>query len=346
MRRAKWALTVVTVVWVISCVSVRVGGEEVAGGGWKDTAVGVAGQVFLGAEGGVVFYALDTLAEPNQTVELTARLQRADLVHDLAGVTVGYYVQEVRAGMAVTDEKGFARLKWTPRREGDYAFTVRVAEVGAGEDRGLMDLAGARLLVACRGREAEFAVVDLDHTVVDSSFFRVLLGGGAAMADSAEVLRRVARQYSLIYLTHRPDVMTQRSKSWLVRNGYPDGPLLASELRGALGSSGEYKTARLTELRRTHPNMRMGIGDKISDALAYVDNGMTAYLIPQYEQKPAAMREMVAQLKGLGGRGRLQVVSGWREIEAGVFQGKEFPAERFAWRLEQEAAQVERQQED
>ena len=77
--------------------------------------------------------------------------------------------------------------------------------------------------------------------------------------------------------------MTHRSKGWLRQQGYPPGVLLVSKMSQALGDSGEYKTARLAALKESFPNIKIGIGDKVSDAQAYLENGLETYLIPHYE---------------------------------------------------------------
>jgi len=47
--------------------------EQVSGGGWKETAIDMVGGVTVGAEHGAIFYAFDTLAYPQEPVDLTAR---------------------------------------------------------------------------------------------------------------------------------------------------------------------------------------------------------------------------------------------------------------------------------
>ena len=95
---------------------------------------------------------------------------------------------------------------------------------------------------------------------------------------------------------------------------YPPGPLLVSNLDEAFGDSGEFKTGRLGALTRAFPGVRSGIGDKASDAQAYVDNSLTAYFIPHYKSKPKDMRKTADKIRRLGDRGRLNVV----ESAAGV----------------------------
>ena len=94
-------------------------------------------------------------------------------------------------------------------------------------------------------------------------------------------------------------------------------------------------------LRRNFPATALGIGDKLSDAQAYVDNGMTAYLIPHYKQKPKDMRVLAAELATLRGQGRLQVVDNWGQIVQGIFNGEKFPPAAFIQNLRAGAAKLE-----
>ena len=161
------------------------------------------------------------------------------------------------------------------------------------------------------------------------------------MADSVEVTNRLARKFSIIYLTHRPDLLTHLSKAWLRRYGYPRGPLFVSKVSQALGSSGQFKTASLEALRTVFTNIQIGIGDKLSDAQAYVDNKMTAYLIPHYDNDPEDMREMAQDILDLRDLGRLNVVSSWQQIANAIFQGQKYPPKTFAENLKTQAKQLE-----
>jgi len=315
-------------------------GQLPSGGSLRDIATEVAGTVFLGAEKGVLFYAFDTLAYPNVPIELAANLQSTRDMKGLAGVTVAFYDGKELIDLATTNAAGLATVQWTPPKAGNYAFTARIVKVPQGIPKTILDVSPAPLLVAARSKDEKFVVIDLDHTVVDSSFLRALVLGARPMAESVEVTNRIAGLYSIVYLTHRPDLLTRKSKGWLTNNGYPAGPLLVSELRQALGDSGKFKTAKLADLRNAFANVKIGIGDKLSDAQAYVDNGLTAYLIPHYKEKPKDMRKMAREIRRLRGR-RLHVVDGWREIEAGIFKGRKFPPEAFARRLEIRAKQLE-----
>lgn len=314
-------------------------------GGWREVLIGATGALTVGTEHGALFYAFDTLAYPGRAVDLAARLRAAKGLGGIPGVTLGFYRGDDLVALAKTDKDGLASAGWTPPAAGDHEFAVKVVSLPddiPAELRDVNRVTPAPLLVAARDKDAEFVVIDLDHTVVDASFFRVLvLGGARPMADSVEVARRIAAKYTIVYLTHRPDLLARKSKAWLMQHRYPRGPLMVSELRQAFGDSGKFKTARLAGLRKSFANVRIGIGDKPSDAQAYVDNGLTAYLIPNYKAKPKDIRKAAGEIRSLRGGGRLNVVESWREVEAGIFGGKTYPPETFARWLEGRAARME-----
>lgn len=361
MKLSRGILVLVTLCITNSCVSINSSGndkeenistkssqtspisEKVS---WKEAAAGAAGQIFLGSEHRTVFYAFDILTEPNEPVELVAQLQTTKFLRGITDVAVGFYLDSKLISTAQTNHDGLATISWSPPAVGDYDFEARIEKIPDDLDKQMLDVHPAPLLVTVRAKNTAFVVIDLDHTVVDSSFLVVLLGGGKPMADSVEITNRIARHYSLIYLTHRPDLMTHRSKSWLRKHKYPLGPLIVSELKQALGSSGKFKTSKLAAIKKVFPNIKIGIGDKLSDAQAYVDNGMVAFLIPDYDQEdPDEMREMARDIRSLRGEGRLNVVSSWRQIEAGIFQSKKFPPETFADWLDKQATQLKAEEE-
>ena len=210
----------------------------------------------------------------------------------------------------------------------------------------------ATVVVAAREPNTPVVVIDLDHTLVDAPFWRVLVGMGGPMAGSVEVVRRLGEEYQVLYLTHRPDIMTQRSKEWLVEHGYPVAPMRVSTISQAIGGSGRYKAAALAELMEEFKRVEIGIGDKLSDAEAYVQNGMTAYLIPHYDAGDAGeVLEMAEAIRELGQRvedmeAQLQVVDGWAEVEAGIFEGERFEAGAFSGELERLGRSLTQREED
>lgn len=316
-----------------------------SGQGWSDVVRKVAGQVFLDAENGAVFYAFDTLAYPGESVDLVARLRTDKDLQGVAGATIAFRRGDWTAGRITTNADGVATMRWTPPKAGHYSFVAEIVAVAVPSQR---DMLGVRspLLVAARDKRTAQVVVDLDHTVVDSNFFMVLVGGGKPMAGSVAALNRIAKQYGVVYLTHRPDLLTRKTKSWLASNGYPSGPLLTAEMQDVL-DSGKFKSAKLASLRKEFPNTSLGIGDKLSDAQAYVDSGMTAMLLPHYDEDDwKEMRKLAAQLRVLRGQGRLHVVDNWTQVEQGLSGAKTFSPESYAQQLELRAERVRAEEDD
>jgi hypothetical protein len=314
-------------------------------GDWADIAASVAGGIFLGTEKGALFYAYDTLAYPGEPADLTARLQKGDRLSGIEGVTLGFYLEDKRVAKATTDASGRAVATWTPPKAGNYRMDVQIEGVADEAFAPLLEASAASLLVAAKPRGTRLVVIDLDHTVVASSFFRVLTFGAKPMAGSQRVTQRIAKEYGIVYLTQRPDLLTVKSKSWLIEHDYPPGPLIVSDI-SEVADSGKYKSARLGLIGESYPNLAIGIGDKLSDVDAYIRNGMKAYLIPHYDNDDVEeMRELAQAIRRLPtGNGRLHVVDSWQQIEAGIFDGKKFAPDAYARALEQRADRLARQQ--
>lgn len=301
-------------------------------GGWKGMIYDAAGYV-MGAEHGVLFYGYDTLAYPGKPVDVAARFQSARDLGGIGEMPLAFYRDDVLVGTAETDADGYARIEWTPPDARDYAFTVRLVD----PPEALAKVEPAPLLVSARPRGTEIVVIDLDHTVVASGFDRVLLGGARPMPGASEVVHKIERRYAVVYLTQRPNILTRKSKLWLQAHDFPAAPLMVGRLSDAF-DSGKYKTGKLSAMRQAYPNLRIGIGDKLSDAQAYVDNGMTAVLLPNYDPEDAEQMAQVADdIRDLDGRGRLHVVSGWDQVNRVIFGGGSYPPERFARILESQA---------
>lgn len=298
----------------------------------------VSGEMVL-ADHGVLFYAHDVLAHPGERVRLTARLRKPRSFAGVGGVTVTFHADgdgREPIGSAKTDLQGFARIDWTPPGEGPWRLTARPAE-RVWHIRHDIRKAAAELLVLVAQPRRPFLVVDLDRTLVDDSFYEVLTDDDPeAMPESAETLRRVARHYGIVYLTQRADILTRKSKRWLTAKDFPLGPLITCRLRESLDDGPEAKDKRLAVLKARFPNTRIGIGDRIADARAYLSAGMTAYLIPHCKRKARDMRALARQIRSLPSKDRVQVVKDWRQIRAGILDGRRFRPDAFAADLERE----------
>ncbi len=305
-------------------------------------AVGAGVDATLAAEYGTLFYAFDTLTYPGKSTELVVRLIYVKKFEEVENAAVEFTLGAESLGKVLTDEDGYARLKWTPPRSGDYEIKVKITAVPDKDHEELLKVAPTSLHVSARPKDARFIVIDLDRTVVESGFGRVVFTDSAKpMPHAAEVVGELAGKYGIIYLTHRPDFLGNKSKNWLTDNGFVRAPLLVSSFKQSIGDSGKYKSARLAELRKDFPNIRIGIGDKISDVEAYLANDMTGYLIPNYDRNSddsGDFRKLAKTIRKLDGR--IHVVDGWEEISAGILTGRKFPPAAYADRLDAWAKQL------
>ncbi|MHC4985456.1 MAG: LNS2 domain-containing protein [Planctomycetota bacterium] len=297
------------------------------------------GGLLLGTDSDYMFFALDSVAKPNEEVMVRARLE-SDQLQAMQGYVVHFYRDGDLYKSTETNSDGLAEVSFTPDALGAYTFRAEVDEAGFPKDApGPQDL-----VVACYDPEAPMVIVDLDKTVVASGFHVVLAGDPKPMPGSPEVLTRIAETYQVVYLTHRPEYFSIKSKRWLAEHKYPVGPLLMSDIGGFLEGSGEFKTRTVRDLRERFPGLRLGIGDKFSDATAYHDNGMRAYLIvqPPDSDDPDDYDDYEDLAEELGDLdNEIQVVTSWDEIERGLFGGASFPRERLEQQMWATARQLE-----
>jgi len=315
------------------------GQDEPGKNGWVEPLIGTLSQITLAAEHGTLFYGYDRLTYPGEPVDLTARVRWVRTMKDVPGVTIEFRQGDNVLGRAKTDEDGVARLEWKPPKAGDYEFTADIYAVPDPDYNEMLQVTPAPLVISARPKQTRFVVIDLDRTVVDASFFRVIVGGARSMSGAASAVAELARTREVIYLTHRPDVLMVKSRNWLKQEGFPRGTLMVSRLSQAFGSSGKFKAQQIRTLRMMFPGVEIGIGDKISDAEAYVANGMTAYLIPHYDRDDEEdCRELAEKINKINKD--IQVVDTWEQVLDGIQRGRKFPAGTYARNLRKRADQL------
>jgi len=280
-----------------------------------------AQEVLFGAKGGYLFTAFDEMALPGEEVTLRARLQGGDFLRDQPGYAARFHVDGAFYKAAETGADGIASVTFKPAQSGDYPFRAELSPNGFNTT----PPEPVEGLVTCRAADAPLVIVDLDKTLVASGFHQVIVGDPEPMAKSVDVMKRLAGQYTVVYLTHRPELFGPKSKEWLHRYKYPTGPMLLSDIGGFLRGSGTFKSGMIASLRERFKGKAIGIGDKVSDVQAYHDNGLGAYLVVQAPEgtTAAALRTLADSLEPVPEG--VHVVTGWDQVERGVFEGAAFP---------------------
>ena len=288
--------------------------------------------------------ASDLLVEAGQEAAIEASLGTGLRKEGLEGKRIQFFLGDQLLGEAKTDGAGTAILKWkVPEKAADYHVRAGLQPADQTQEK----VADADIFVAARPKDATLVVVDLDRTVVQSGFFSVLVGAAKPMPGAAVVLGRLAKDNTVVYMTHRPDFLAPTSKRWLTENGFPPGPVLTSTMTTLLGGSEPYKMARLAAVKKRFPNIIVGIGDKMSDAKVYADSGVRPVLMFQpdwSEDDPKKFEKLADDLAALPGS--VQVVSNWQQIAAVCFEKAVFLKRDMEKRLRDTAAELRRKGKD
>jgi hypothetical protein len=267
---------ILLVLGVVSCCAASAGCE------WSDEIINIEKEDSF-------IVPLDMLAPEGEQVALEARLEYIDGLSGIRGETLEFVYEGDVAGRAPTNSEGVARIEFKPPKAGDYEFTVRLAK---DSDRKAVS---APLTLCVRRREQEFIITDVDHTISDAGsleFVRTKLKDIKPVKDSAKILRKLSKRYTIIYLTGREDIFRRKTKIWLEEKDFPVGPVFFWNVQEGEWSHEKYKTHLIAKLKRDWPNIRAGFGDLPGDAYAYMTNGLRIYIVrPEKKDEEAERAE-------------------------------------------------------
>jgi len=293
--------------------------------------------------GGVAFGGYDSLAHVGKTVDLAAWLQSGESAAPIEGAAVGFYLEGKLLGQSRTDAAGIAHASWLPMAAGLYPIDARVLGVSGDRHRPALRAPPARLVVSAQQRTAPLVVIDLDHCLFASRAKRVWLGSAKPMPGSVSALAQIARKYALVYRTRSPDELAPHTRAWLDRTGYPPGPVLLAGISAPTSDAARYKSAKLTDLKRTFPGLWGGVCRKDADAEAFAARGIVTFLLADDdEDDPDDLRDDARRIRRLAPQ--INVVATWHDVAAGLLQKRRNPPEAFARRLEHEADRIERRE--
>ena len=137
-------------------------------------------------------------------------------------------------------------------------------------------------MLAAYKKDALILVSDIDHTIADVALTAYLFTSNEKvlpLPGSVDVLHRLKKRYTIIYVTGRDDEFMNVTRDWLRLHAFPPGPVFFWDLGVKPFSMGKYKAETIKALKVRFPNMSVGVGDKIHDAEAYLGSRMRAIII-------------------------------------------------------------------
>jgi len=245
-------------------------------------AWGLRGEAEFDPRGGVLI-GYDVLCKPGERVLLKGRLWRKRiLLRGVMGRKIEFFLGKELIGEARTDREGLATLPFRPEGEEDYFIRVVLAE------REGLRTDVASLLVSSRQVETRTAVLDIDGTLAQSSVWLLPFRSHRKirpLPGAIEAVWALARRYAIIYLTGRDDSFLQKTKEWLEMHAFPRAPVFFWDPAMRLVTPAVHKMLTIKALKKEWPNLVLGIGDRPSDALAYLSGGIKAYIVGTHHRR-------------------------------------------------------------
>ena len=162
----------------------------------------------LGYEGKYMLVGEDVLAVPGQQVGIEARLRKASTFGEPAPRAVYIFQDANILYVAQTDANGAVRTLFRPAAPGDYRFHVKCYRRDDPNDKPVE----TEVLIACREPNTPLCVVDIDNTLSEAPRRDVLFGEPNAMSGSVPVMSRLAKRYTVVYLTRRWDYLAKKTR--------------------------------------------------------------------------------------------------------------------------------------
>lgn len=222
----------------------------------------------------------DQLAVPGETVTLRAKLEhqgKLGINPDLRGYPLRFSCPPLADQEVKTGRDGMATLEVRVPADAKGIYPVKVAFPGSDHHR--PDEAAGRLFAW--PADSRILVTDVDLTISGLAELKVPFTPNQripTLPGAVEALTELGKTYRIVYLSARDDALCNRTCSWLCASGFPEGPFFCRDFH--LGSKQEaFKRAFLADLKKRFPNVAVGVGDKPSDAGAYLANGLRTFII-------------------------------------------------------------------
>lgn len=198
----------------------------------------------------------------------------------VSSLEVEFYLEDEKIGEAKSNEKGEFFLEHEFESQGLYQIMLNIKEAPSKSTI-------LTALILSNNNEKPLTICDIDHTIVNFSFFRFLFGKRLYPIKGAkDTLNSLQNNYHLIYLTHRDKRFSALTKKWLKIHQIPFGPVFFWSINEDPFLSAKYKIRALQKIQeQSKLSLEIGIGDRLSDMKAYsAMNIPNRFLIKKGEQ--------------------------------------------------------------
>ncbi len=223
-----------------------------------------------GCGGEYVLTAPDVLGLPGKPAPAVVRLQRREFwLHapPCQDAAIVFRLGEEQMQCARTDEAGYAAVGvLLPDRPGRYRLSLHHQET-------LGDAVSGQALVYVLAADRAVVAVELDGLPAE----------GKAVAEAAAALERIAGQAQLVYATQDSAARPELARQFLLKAGYPDGPVLPCVLADPWYSrwpgQRRQEAGMLGELRQRLPAFRWAVTARAETAEALQRAGLRVILV-------------------------------------------------------------------
>lgn len=197
------------------------------------------------------------------------------------GALIRFFNHEQLIGQSQTGSDGFATLTVplpddvTHYRAETVVYGEKVSMEGL-----LFSFPKNRTVIVC----------DIDGTISRTHYRELVLDSrddiwSQPFPDSATVLSELSKQYGLVYLTARPGTLLEKTKRWLIANGYPVAPVVTTpSLIHSIGVE-QFKSGRIMYFKKLIGTVGIGIGNADTDSEAYAMNDLLPILIDDRDNR-------------------------------------------------------------
>jgi hypothetical protein len=246
--------------------------------------------VLAGCAGTEALRVEDQLVPVGRQTSLHGRIMSRRMDGSVSGVgarSVTFFVNDLDVVDGESDASGYARVVHSFKHPGEHS--LRAQHVGAfgrpAADEG-------RVFVW--RPEDVILVIDLDGAMADTEPTRVWIDAVKAAepySQSAEVLRWLAGDFKIIYLTSRPRELLKKTAKWLETYRFPLGPVLSMEVAYSESPESDGFEERLDVIRKQFPQTVIGIANRMGYYDSFQRNGLFTILVEHGQAGVAARIE-------------------------------------------------------